>query len=102
MKISNQKGTNSMIPSTNLQKQDITRPVNNTNGRNFDAITIKTDPNILENQKFIEKVTKSLSVEVKQPTSEEKIQALKESVQSGNYKIDIEAIASKILLSREY
>ena len=99
MKISLNNTTKTYSNSVNNSKRDSGVSSPQVNTRNFDAVTIQSDPVQIAEKKFLSSVTSALSAEVRQPTSSEKIENLKDQVTNDTYQIDTEEIASSILLS---
>lgn len=69
--------------------------------RNFDEIVINTDARTVAESRFTDQLSRNLSADIRKSTSESKITELKEKTQQGTYRIDADAIASKILLQPE-
>lgn len=68
------------------------------NSHNFDGITIQTNSILSPEKAFQNQLVQKLSLEVRQPASEKKIEDLKEQIARGTYEIDINAIADRIML----
>ena len=66
--------------------------------RNFDAITIHSDPRQIEEHTFSSMLAREVMQETSVSASEEQLSDLKQQIFSGNYHIDAEAIARKMLL----
>ena len=66
--------------------------------KNFDQIMIHANSRELAESQIIEKSQKDVKAAVYQQIPEEKIAALKEQISQGMYKVDAEAVASRILL----
>lgn len=98
MKISLNNTSNPYTNPSNVAKRDSSTANVQNNSRNFDAVTIQSDPTQVAERKFAGSLSASLSSEVRQPTAPEKIDSLKNQVEQGTYPIDAGEIASKILL----
>ncbi len=66
---------------------------------NYDAITIHSSSRQIQEKTFSEALSKQIVSEVKQGVSEERVQALKQQVQAGAYRVDPYAVASRMLLA---
>lgn len=87
--------------SSNIQKTSSDTPSTQESSRNFDELTIKSDPEKIAEKKFSDSVSSVLSSEIRKPTDESKIEALKNQVADGSYQVDPDQIAGKILLTGE-
>lgn len=67
----------------------------------FDAISIESDPREVAEKTFAASVGKQISMEVRVPVSEERIEQLKEQIASHSYVVDPSAIAARMLLMKE-
>lgn len=68
---------------------------------NFDTISIQSNPSIMAERKFAASLTSEIISQVRQPSSQDKINALQKKVAAGQYHPDPQKIASKILLIGE-
>ena len=68
--------------------------------RQFDEVIITSSSRQVEEKKMAEELTRRVLSEVNIPTSEAKIEELKQKVEDGNYQIDIDKLVDKILLQR--
>lgn len=68
---------------------------------NYDAITIQSSSRQIQEKTFSETLSRRITSEVKQETSPERVEALKQQVALGTYKIDPYAIASRMLMTGE-
>lgn len=67
--------------------------------KNFDEIKISSEAEAaMEEKEFVRAMKTKLSESVRQKVPDEKLESLREGVLTGNYNIDISAIASRILL----
>ncbi|MGL6216978.1 MAG: flagellar biosynthesis anti-sigma factor FlgM [Lacrimispora sphenoides] len=78
------------------QNQDITTSESSKN--NYDEITIRSAPQEEMDSKFISSLKNALMKEVKQTTSEEKLNLLRQKIEDGTYQVDANKIAERILL----
>ncbi|SET93379.1 flagellar biosynthesis anti-sigma factor FlgM [Lacrimispora sphenoides] len=78
------------------QSQDITTSESGKN--NYDEITIRSAPKEEMDSKFISSLKNALMKEVKQTTSEEKLNLLRQKIEDGTYQVDANKIAERILL----
>lgn len=78
------------------QNQDITTSESGKN--NYDEITIRSAPQEEMDSKFISSLKNALMKEVKQTTSEEKLNLLRQKIEDGTYQVDANKIAERILL----
>lgn len=88
--------------STNNNKGKLNQtPQNNSASRakNCDEIIISGKIEKTGENNFVDEVKNKISREVAAPCSEQKIEDLKQEIQDGTYKIDIDQIAKKMLLS---
>lgn len=70
--------------------------------RNYDAIIIQSDARQIAEKTFSSSLARAVSGEVKNAqASEEKIQDIKNRIDNGTYRIQLEEIASRMLLTRE-
>lgn len=79
-------------------KEHFTETASLTKDHNFDVLTIQSNRREIEERTFAEAVSKELISDLKQISSEEKLQNLQNQIALGTYQIDTQAIASKILL----
>lgn len=68
------------------------------NGRNFDQIMISSNSRKAAEEQLKTAAKKDVAAAVYQQDATDKIATLKEQVSQGMYKVDPEAVASKILL----
>lgn len=69
--------------------------------RNYDAIIIQSDSRQIAEKTFSSSLARAVSGEVRNTqASEEKIQNIKNQIDSGTYRIQFEEIASRMLMSR--
>ncbi len=66
--------------------------------RSFDAITIHADKAEIMDQAFAKKVSDKLKSEVRKPVEKEKLDRIKEQIDSGNYKVDRDMLIKKLML----
>jgi flagellar biosynthesis anti-sigma factor FlgM len=66
--------------------------------RNFDAITIQSDPRQIEEHTFGSMLAREVMREASVPASEERVADLKQQISSGSYHMDPKEIARKMLL----
>jgi len=78
------------------QNQDITTSESGKN--NYDEITIRSAPQEEMDSKFISSLKNALMKEVKQTTSEEKLNLLRQKIEDGTYQVDANKIAERILI----
>lgn len=78
------------------QNQDITTSESGKN--NYDEITIRSAPQEEMDSKFISSLKNALMKEVKQTTSEEKLNRLRQKIEDGTYQVDANKIAERILI----
>jgi negative regulator of flagellin synthesis FlgM len=64
---------------------------------NYDAITISSTSLEEIDSKFTSSLKKALMNEVKQPTSEKKLENLEQRIKDGTYEVDANKIAERIL-----
>ncbi|WP_394523099.1 flagellar biosynthesis anti-sigma factor FlgM [Lacrimispora sp. JR3] len=64
----------------------------------YDEITIRSAPQEDLDSKFASTLKNLLVKEIHQPSSEEKLNLLKQRIQNGTYQVDANKIAEKILL----
>ena len=70
--------------------------------RNYDAIIIQSDSRQIAEKTFSSSLARAVSGEVRNTqASEEKIQTIKNQIDSGTYRIQFEEIDSRMMLSRE-
>lgn len=73
----------------------------NEAGRNFDSLTISNNPKEIAEEQLKTAAKKEVMKAVYQPqNSSDKVAALKEQIAQGMYKIDPDAIASKMIFFR--
>lgn len=68
--------------------------------RNFDEILISANSRQIEEKKITEELAKKVLFEVKQETPQERIETLRQAVSEDNYRIDADAIVSRMLLEK--
>lgn len=100
MKISIDSATNAYLNPVNTAVKSAKSASVSENGKNFDQIMINTNSRQIAEEKLEEAAKKEVAGQVFQAVSDEKVAALKEQVSQGIYKIDPEAIAGRILLTR--
>ncbi|SHJ30095.1 flagellar biosynthesis anti-sigma factor FlgM [Parasporobacterium paucivorans] len=69
--------------------------------RSFDSISIQSDRSEVAGRAFTSALASKLSLQVRQPSSPEKVEALRHQVEGGEYRPDPEEIAVRILLTGE-
>lgn len=69
-------------------------------GRKFDEILISANSRQIEEKKITEELSQKVMIQVRQEASPEQIEVLKKAVSEGNYRIDADAVASKILFEK--
>lgn len=90
-------GINNYIINRDVEKPAVTSS-RSQNTRNFDGITIHANITASPEKTFQDHLSQKLSMEVRQPVSSQKLEDIKNQIQSGTYEIDVNAIADKILL----
>lgn len=71
------------------------------NERSFDEISINAASPEASERKFADALTKALSADVRtSSTPEEKLNSLKSQIENNTYNVNVNAIASKILLHK--
>jgi anti-sigma28 factor (negative regulator of flagellin synthesis) len=81
------------------QNQDQNDIITSESGKNnYDEITIRSAPQEAMDTKFISSLKEALMKEVKQSTSEEKLNLLRQKIEDGTYQVDANKIAERILL----
>ena len=100
MKISMQSAAAGYINKVNSNAKGKQTAVNET-GKNFDSLTISSNPKEVAEEQLRTAAKKEVMKAIYNPqNSAEKVEELKQQVSQGLYKVDPEAIASKILLFR--
>lgn len=66
--------------------------------RKFDEVLISANSRQTEEKKITEGLAKEVMTQVHQPVSESKIESLRESVARGEYRVDADAVARRMLL----
>lgn len=101
MKISLNNFFNMQPTNNNKGKLSQTLPQNSSVSRakNCDEIIISGKMEKSDQISFAEEVKNKVTKELAAPCSEQKIADLKQQIQDGTYKIDIDQIAKKMLLS---
>lgn len=79
-------------------KEHFTEKASSNKDHKFDVITIQSNRRQIEERAFAESVSKELISNLDNTASEEKLQNLQNQIALGTYRIDSQAIASKILL----
>ncbi len=89
----------SHVQNTVKNEKNTSKP---SNGRHFDEVMISASRGGESEQeiKARETLSRSVKLEVRTNTPEEKVEAIKNAVREGHYKIDTDKIASAMLLSR--
>ncbi|MCI9598702.1 MAG: hypothetical protein HFE75_15780 [Firmicutes bacterium] len=100
MKISIDSATNAYLNPVNTAMKNSKSASVSENGKKFDQIMINTNSRQIAEEKLEEAAKKEVASQVFQTASDERVAALKEQVSQGIYKIDPEAIAGRILLTR--
>lgn len=100
MKISIDSATNAYLNSVNTAVKNTKSASVSENGKKFDQIMINTNSRQIAEEKLEAAAKKEVAGQVFQAVSDEKVAALREQVSQGIYKIDPEAIAGRILLTR--
>ncbi len=67
--------------------------------KNFDSVVISGKDNLQTQESFAENLCKKICDEVKAPAPQEKLDRLKKEIENGTYKIDIDEIAKRMMLS---
>ncbi len=101
MKISIDSATNAYLNPVNAAAKGARAVSASDKGKNFDQIMINTNSREIAEEQLGISAKKEVASQVFQPTPDSKIADLKEQVSQGIYKIDPEAIASRILLLGE-
>lgn len=65
--------------------------------KNYDSVTIQSTSREVEEKLFLATVTKDLKDQINHTESEKKIKSLKMQIETGNYKINTEELATKML-----
>lgn len=100
MKISMQSAAAGYLNKVNNNAKGKQTAVNEA-GKNFDSLTISSNPKEVAEEQLRTAAKKEVMMAVYKPQdSSEKVAALKEQVSQGMYRIDPDAIASKILYFR--
>ncbi len=86
--------TNKITGTPTANKTTITM----TKGGQFDEIFISSNKRDVEEKLMTEQMAKTVKVQVREETSEDKLNRLSQEIASGNYKINPEAIAEKMML----
>lgn len=77
------------------------RAVQNEKGeRKFDEILITANSRQIEEKKITEELAQKTMSQIMQTTPSEKIEVLEKAVSEGRYKVDADALASRILLQK--
>lgn len=97
MKVSMESAAASYINKTNVGMKNGKPESIQESSQKFDQIMINSNSRQLAEEKLIDAAKKDIEGAVFRSASEEKIQNLKQQVAEGMYRIDPEAIASKIL-----
>ncbi|RFZ80393.1 flagellar biosynthesis anti-sigma factor FlgM [Lacrimispora amygdalina] len=79
------------------QNQDSSSPAYESAKTNYDEITIRSASLEDMDSKFAATLKNMLMNEIKNPASDEKLNQLKERMESGTYQVDANKIAEKIL-----
>ncbi|MEF9941572.1 MAG: flagellar biosynthesis anti-sigma factor FlgM [Lachnospiraceae bacterium] len=101
MKVTLNNATNFYANTANQAKRN---PVGSTKSgaSSFDSIMIQSDSVQIAEKQFSSSLSATLSTEIKQPTSSNKIDVLSEQVANGTYQVDANKIANKMyLMGRE-
>ena len=92
------------IPSYNNMKKTIAKSADTVKpARNFDEITIhaaavnSSDSTATETA-FADALSKRLLLELRKPTSPQKVEELQQQIEQGTYEVDINRIADRIML----
>lgn len=81
--------------TTNIrQKEEVVL----STARSFDAITIHADKAEIMDQAFAKKISDKLKSDIRKPVEKEKLDSIKERIDSGNYKIDRDMLIKKLML----
>ncbi|WP_304508377.1 flagellar biosynthesis anti-sigma factor FlgM [Anaerotignum sp.] len=67
--------------------------------KNCDELIISGKIEKTDETSFVDEIKNKISKEIAAPCSEQKIEDLKQQIQDGTYKIDIDQITKKMLLS---
>jgi len=90
------------MQTSSKSKEKTTQPlpqnVSTGRSRNCDEIIISGRVQKADQNRFIDELKNQISKEVNTPSSEQKIASLKQQIEEGNYQIDIDQIAKKMLL----
>ena len=98
MKISMEPSAAAYISAAHADKGNPkSAPLDEAN-KNFDQIMIRSNSRELAESQIAEKARKEVRTAVYKPVPEEKIAYLKEEVSQGMYRVDAEAVASRMLL----
>ncbi|QAT42017.1 flagellar biosynthesis anti-sigma factor FlgM [Aminipila luticellarii] len=91
---------NSPINKKNIPNQTGTGKVSfSENLRNRDSITISASKEQVAEAQFVDTLRSRISAEVKAGVSDEKLESLKEQIAKGEYELNANEIAKKILLT---
>ncbi|MPM36049.1 hypothetical protein SDC9_82644 [bioreactor metagenome] len=100
MKISNNYYN---IQSSINNQKNVSQPsfsnVLNTKNKNCDQIIISTKVKQTNSDSFTESLTNNICEEVRTSASEDRLESLKNEIENGTYKIDIDEIAKRIMLN---
>lgn len=98
MKIMMDSAAAGYLNKINNNAKNKQQPVAGETGRNFDQLVISSNSRQAVEAQLETAAKKEVTSSVFQQNPSEKIAALKEQISQGMYKIDPEAIASRILL----
>lgn len=100
MKISVDSATATYVSAAHADKMNQKSvPLDEAN-KNFDQLMIHANSRELAESQMIENAQKEVKAAVYQKTPDDKIAYLKDQVAQGMYKVDAEAVATKLLLFR--
>lgn len=66
--------------------------------KSFDELTIHAEQGTNQEQQFISALTSRVSMELRKPVSQSRIDELTQKIDQGTYQVDVNAIADKIML----
>lgn len=101
MKVSIDKISNYYNTLPNARKMGDKGSSSSITERNFDEIVIHTSARKVEESQFTDQLSRKLMAGLREPASQDKLTALRQQAEQGTYRIDSDAIASRILLQAE-
>lgn len=98
--IDNNSMSHNYINKVSQPGQNTRAVQNGKDGRNFDEILISANSRQIEEKKIAEDLAHKAMSQIRQTTPLEKLEKLETSILEGSYRIDPDALASRILLQR--